>query len=189
VKSIQATRLQLAHSPSPDPGLHAEIARLRAQSSSKDLEIVTLQRRKTELKEDREMLNIALDSKQQELELVSPPPSKSKTRLTKQIKRKFAVKGVAGATPLGISSRTNTDSQKTPIPYGVANTPVPGKSRRRSSMNHQFITPSVVNGDTRALRSSAMLNSLAVPKGGVENTPAPSTAGRYGSLRRERIPA
>ena len=70
MKSIQATRLQLAHSPSPDTGLNAEIARLRAESSSKDLEIVTLQRRKNELKEDREMLNIALDSKQQELELV-----------------------------------------------------------------------------------------------------------------------
>jgi len=37
------------------------------------MEIITLQRRKNELKEDREMLNIALDSKQQELELVRPP--------------------------------------------------------------------------------------------------------------------
>jgi hypothetical protein len=49
----------------------AEIARLRSESASKDLEIVNLLRRKNELKEDREMLNIALDSKQQELELVS----------------------------------------------------------------------------------------------------------------------
>jgi len=49
----------------------AEIARLRSESASKDLEIVNLLRRKSELKEDREMLNIALDSKQQELELVS----------------------------------------------------------------------------------------------------------------------
>jgi hypothetical protein len=40
------------------------------------MEIITLQRRKNELKEDREMLNIALDSKQQELELVCfPAPS------------------------------------------------------------------------------------------------------------------
>jgi len=53
-------------------------------------------------------------------------------------------------------------------------------------MNNQFITPSVVNGDKRALRSSAMLSSLAVPRDGVENTPAPA---RYGSLRRERVPA
>jgi len=56
-------------------------------------------------------------------------------------------------------------------------------------MNQNFITPSVVNGDKRALRSSAMLNSLAVPRGGVQNTPAPAPEGRYGSLRRERVPA
>jgi len=64
--------LQLAHK-SPDPNLGnlgAEVSRLRAESASKDMEIITLQRRKNELKEDREMLNIALDSKQQELELV-----------------------------------------------------------------------------------------------------------------------
>lgn len=51
--------------------LRNELARLRSESASKDLEIVNLERRKAELKEDREMLNIALDSKQQELELVS----------------------------------------------------------------------------------------------------------------------
>ena len=50
--------------------LQVEINKLRGESASKDLEIVNLQRRKEELKEDREMLNIALDSKQQELELV-----------------------------------------------------------------------------------------------------------------------
>jgi hypothetical protein len=44
---------------------------LKSASASKDLDIITLQRRKSELKEDLEMLNIALDSKQQELELVS----------------------------------------------------------------------------------------------------------------------
>jgi hypothetical protein len=48
-----------------------EAQRLRAESASKHLEISTLARRKGELKEDREMLNIALDSKQQEVELVS----------------------------------------------------------------------------------------------------------------------
>jgi hypothetical protein len=79
IKSIQATRLQLAHSTSADPALQAEIARLRSESASKDLEISTLQRRKVELKRDREMLNIALDSKQQELELVSHKPLVNKT--------------------------------------------------------------------------------------------------------------
>lgn len=106
-------------------------------------------------------------------------------KLIVQIKRKFAVKGVAGATPLGLSTKVNHNMQETPAGHA---TPAPGhKSRRRSSMNH-FITPSIVNGDKRALRSSAMLNSLAVPAGRVdENTPA----SRYGSLKRggERAPA
>lgn len=70
IKSLQSTRLQLSHTPTQDPSSSSEIARLRSQSASKDLEILNLQRRKNELKEDREMLNIALDSKQQELELV-----------------------------------------------------------------------------------------------------------------------
>lgn len=51
--------------------LRIEVNHLKSQSASKDLEIINLQRRKAELKEDREMLNIALDSKQQEVELVS----------------------------------------------------------------------------------------------------------------------
>lgn len=78
MKSLHTTRQQLAQrsSPKQDPATTAEIARLRSESASKDLEIVNLQRRKNELKEDREMLNIALDSKQQELELVSGPSFK-----------------------------------------------------------------------------------------------------------------
>ena len=59
----------------PSKATEGEIARLRAESASKDLEIVTLQKRKIELKEDLEMLNIALDSKQQELELASHNPA------------------------------------------------------------------------------------------------------------------
>ena len=51
--------------------LEAELSKLRIQNSDKDLDIMNLQRRKEELKEDREMLNVALDSKQQEVELVS----------------------------------------------------------------------------------------------------------------------
>lgn len=65
----QSAKIALA--PSPPSGLLDEIAKLKSASASKDLDIITLQRRKSELKEDLEMLNIALDSKQQELELVS----------------------------------------------------------------------------------------------------------------------
>lgn len=80
----QAIRLlQLAPAPSTTSSqvaaearaaeLESRLRALRAESASKDLEIAALQRRKQELKEDREMLNIALDSKQQELELVRRP--------------------------------------------------------------------------------------------------------------------
>lgn len=74
---MQQTRAQLSEfaSAQADAGVpapvQAELAKLRSESASKDLEIASLQRRKAELKDDREMLNIALDSKQQELELVS----------------------------------------------------------------------------------------------------------------------
>ena len=70
--SLEETKADLlARLDAPSAAPDGEISRLRAQSASKDLEIVTLQKRKNELKDDLEMLNIALDSKQQELELVS----------------------------------------------------------------------------------------------------------------------
>ena len=44
---------------------------LRQENSVKDTQIERLQRAREQLKDDKEMLNIALDSKQQEVELVS----------------------------------------------------------------------------------------------------------------------
>ncbi|KAK6910947.1 hypothetical protein L486_05196 [Kwoniella mangroviensis CBS 10435] len=115
-----------------------EITKLRSESASKDLEILNLQRRKTELKEDREMLNIALDSKQQELELM---------------KRKFAVKGIAGSTPLGTSQKTNIGISSTTL-----ETPLVGKgiqTRRRSSLaQSQSQTPLVLPNVPKHLPSS-----------------------------------
>ncbi|KAK4690085.1 hypothetical protein P7C73_g48, partial [Tremellales sp. Uapishka_1] len=111
--------LHLEHDLREASTLEDEIARLKTESASKDFEILNLQKRKAELKEDREMLNVALDSKQQELEL---------------IKRKFSVKGVAGCTPLPLGSSTT----KMNTPY----TPAPGHqlhTTRRSSM--ALVTP------------------------------------------------
>ncbi|KAK8854539.1 hypothetical protein IAR55_003278 [Kwoniella newhampshirensis] len=122
-----------------DPALRAEVARLRSESASKDLEILDLQRRKVELKEDREMLNIALDSKQQELELM---------------KRRFAVKGIAGSTPLGTSRRTANlqDSQlATPLPSSSTSVVKGVQTRRRSSLALQTPVPTtrMSNVDTQ----------------------------------------
>ncbi|OCF38749.1 hypothetical protein I317_07479 [Kwoniella heveanensis CBS 569] len=157
-RSLQTTREELVHSRtsapqppvSPSSSLKAEVAKLRSESASKDLEILNLQRRKAELKEDREMLNIALDSKQQELELM---------------KRKFAVKGVAGATPLGTSRKANFDDNRTyatPLPASAAG-PLKG--------------PSTVTATASRRRSSlALLNHTpfpSVPKTLPPQTPAP----------------
>lgn len=51
--------------------LKKTILSLKQDSSAKDTQIQRLQRAREQLKDDKEMLNIALDSKQQEVELVS----------------------------------------------------------------------------------------------------------------------
>ena len=118
----------------------SEIAKLRSESATKDLEIAALQRRKSELKEDVEMLNIALDSKQQELEL---------------LKRRFSVRGVAGSTPLASARRvSNIGVGATPAGSEIE-TPAPGRiggatTRRRSSM--AFVTPSLSSQNGKVLK-------------------------------------
>lgn len=102
---------------------------------------------------------------------------------------------MAGSTPLGISTRAN----ETPLPPTSIRAAAEGaKDRRRSSAlhPHDFVTPSLVNGNKRALRSAALLNSINVPEShakmmgshGQENAgPPPPSSDRYGSLRRERM--
>ncbi len=51
--------------------LRRQNAELRQQSAAKDMKILQLSKTKEQLRDDKEMLNIALDSKQQEVELVS----------------------------------------------------------------------------------------------------------------------
>jgi Tfp pilus assembly protein PilO len=60
--------------------LQHEVAQLRSKSANKDLQIAQLQKSRDQLKEDKEMLNIALDSKQQELEIVSDVGMPSRCR-------------------------------------------------------------------------------------------------------------
>ncbi|WVQ80037.1 hypothetical protein IAT38_002138 [Cryptococcus sp. DSM 104549] len=183
-KSLQATREQLAHSQNvpidyhETDSLRAEVNRLRSESASKDLEIINLHRRKAELKEDREMLNIALDSKQQEVELM---------------KRKFGVRGVAGSTPLGTSHQANlgvstaTTDYITPKAYPstrrrsslALQTPMPGK---RASLE----TPLPMAGANRhgvPLHPSTRVTSRVLRREGDENR-EPVTASTVGSLRR-----
>lgn len=79
-----------------------QLKALKADSADKEVRLMQLTKQLKQTKEDLEQMNIALDSKQQELELVC--------RLTYvfvnfvflthlQIKRKLGTKGTAGATP------------------------------------------------------------------------------------------
>ncbi|ODN90839.1 hypothetical protein L198_06156 [Cryptococcus wingfieldii CBS 7118] len=193
-KSLQTTREQLVHAqsgPTTDPSLEAslqaEINRLRAQSASKDLEIHNLTRRKVELKEDREMLNIALDSKQQEVELM---------------KRKFGVRGVAGSSALTASQRTNMLSENaTPKGLGTSTattcrrrsslmmqTPLPGGVR--ASKRNSLETPLALQGSNRhgvQLYPSTKMPTRVLRRDGEENVPPVpgASVARHGSLRRK----
>ncbi|TFY82041.1 hypothetical protein EWM64_g1968 [Hericium alpestre] len=64
--------------------LRKQVHQLQAESADKDMHLVQLNKSKEVLTEDYASLNIALDSKQQELEL---------------LKRRLSLKGTAGATP------------------------------------------------------------------------------------------
>lgn len=174
----------------PSPGISNEVHRLRSESASKDLEIVNLQRRKAELKEDRDLLNIALDSKQQELELVRLRSSLSPTASLEseeadvgQLKRKYGVRGVAGSTPLTASRLV--DSVKTPAPAQA-----PGTHRRMTSKT--FVTPKPVstveagqrvklNSDTMTLQKQRVMKRLE------EGEERNGTATGRGSLRGVRM--
>ncbi|KJE05464.1 hypothetical protein I311_00670 [Cryptococcus gattii NT-10] len=195
-ESLQSTREQLVQAqsaPTISPmdvrelqSLRIEVNHLKSQSASKDLEIINLQRRKAELKEDREMLNIALDSKQQEVELM---------------KRKFGVRGVAGSTPLGASQRTNLDRGTTPPMTNESFLPKT-LTRRRSSLaiqtpvleyskRHSLETP--LQGNHRhgpQLYPSTKVTSRVMQRSvsKEENTPpsrasAGGSVARYGRLR------
>ncbi|WVO21398.1 uncharacterized protein IAS62_002706 [Cryptococcus decagattii] len=190
-KSLQSTREQLVQAqsaPTISPtdvrelqSLRIEVNHLKSQSASKDLEIINLQRRKAELKEDREMLNIALDSKQQEVELM---------------KRKFGVRGVAGSTPLGASQRTNLDRGTTPPMTNESFLPKT-LTRRRSSLaiqtpvleyskRHSLETPSQGNHRHRPqLYPSTKVTSRVMQRSvSKEENTLPSCASVGGSVAR-----
>jgi hypothetical protein len=154
-KALRAAKADQASSSATSEevaSLRNELARLRSESASKDLDIVNLERRKAELKEDREMLNIALDSKQQELELVSGVSQWMRSMLfagrlpqltTRQVKRKYA----RVSTPLTTSRRQNdatptSAETDTPAPskLGVGGAPSTARPRRSSAA---YTTPIV----------------------------------------------
>ncbi|KAL7416268.1 hypothetical protein BDY24DRAFT_379021 [Mrakia frigida] len=127
------------------------IAHLRSEDAKKEVTILRLTRTKMELKSDLESSEIALESKQQELELV---------------KRKFGVRGVAGSTP---APNRALHSSHTAAPstvsrrQSVASTPfTPGPAPALPPSSYSA-TPSAAVPDTPGpARSARPRSSLAM---------------------------
>ncbi|KAL0952374.1 hypothetical protein HGRIS_006651 [Hohenbuehelia grisea] len=72
--------------------LRRQLHELKQESADKEVKIAQLSKQRSQDKDDMQGLNIALDSKQQELEL---------------LKRKLGVRGTAGSTPAGTATSTH----------------------------------------------------------------------------------
>ncbi|KAL5478919.1 hypothetical protein ACEPAI_2206 [Sanghuangporus weigelae] len=97
-------REKLAKIQEENEKLRKNVNALKQESAGQDVKILQLEKMHEQDTEDKVGLNIALDSKQQELEL---------------IKRQLGVRGTAGATP-AVTTRTgirrNSGAFKTPVP-------------------------------------------------------------------------
>ncbi|EIW76789.1 hypothetical protein CONPUDRAFT_139465 [Coniophora puteana RWD-64-598 SS2] len=110
------------------------VRELEKASADREFEVIQLQRANQKCKEDAEGMNIALDSKQQELEL---------------LKRRMGVRGTAGTTPAPAKIASRRESF---APSSVASTPF---IRPGSAMSTASETPSVRAG---ALATSKRVN-------------------------------
>ncbi|KAB5589254.1 N-acetyl-gamma-glutamyl-phosphate reductase / acetylglutamate kinase [Ceratobasidium theobromae] len=137
---------------------------LMAESADKEVRLMQLTKARAQDLDDKECLNVALQAKQQELELM---------------KRRMGVRGTAGATPapsrmqrIGYSRRESTSSSvayETPMPRAVA---------RKESAEYDppsESTPSVLSSSVSSgpLQSSSRANIYgATPEPPVTGTPS-----------------
>lgn len=152
--------------------LTAEVERLRRQvhdlqqeSADKEVKLVQVAKQRAQDKEDLNGLNIALDSKQQELELVSPTQCLlyvMDAETVIQLKRRIGVRGTAGGTPAPASkvhasrresSIFGTPSVATRPPSVLSDTGSTTRERRGSE------TPSTISKPT--LQKSIRANGPA----------------------------
>ncbi|EPQ55818.1 hypothetical protein GLOTRDRAFT_93366 [Gloeophyllum trabeum ATCC 11539] len=116
--------------------LRRQVHVLQAETSDKDIKIVQLTKQRNKHQEDINGMNIALDSKQQELEL---------------LKRRLGVKGTAGATPAAATTKT-FHRRESSIPV------TPGTSRPSSRLSETTKrgtsqTPSALSKSIRGNRT------------------------------------
>ncbi|KAG8796431.1 hypothetical protein FRC12_022913 [Ceratobasidium sp. 428] len=129
--------------------LQRRVNQLKSKSADKEVRIVQLIKARTLEAEDRDGLNIALQAKQQELEL---------------IKRKLGVRGTAGATPAPSRVQRSGNTRRESIASSAAfETPMPRAAMRNpieippSSETTAFVLSSSVS--TNPLQTSTRANT------------------------------
>ncbi|KAJ7431233.1 hypothetical protein FB451DRAFT_436193 [Mycena latifolia] len=157
--------------------LRRQIHELQQESADKEVKIVQITKQRAQDKEDLQGLNIALDSKQQELEL---------------LKRRMGVRGTAGSTPAqpskighqrrdsavfttpGISSRPPSVISDAGTDGGSASgakIPALGKSTR---LNSSTSSVSATKPTARVPGSMGPPAPIAKPRGSLAGTPTPT---------------
>ncbi|KAG8835934.1 hypothetical protein FRC17_000019 [Serendipita sp. 399] len=131
--------------------MRRRVHELEQESATKEMELVELQKDNERFKDDIANLNIALDAKQQELEL---------------IKRRLQVKGTGGTTPAPskIGPRESLTFGMTPRPLGLnrilAETPGTAFKVPRSNS----VLPASLTASSKAFRSEAKMGPPAFNK-------------------------
>ncbi|KAJ6520593.1 hypothetical protein DFH09DRAFT_1251237 [Mycena vulgaris] len=147
--------------------LRRQIHELQQESADKEVKIVQITKQRAQDKQDLQGLNIALDSKQQELEL---------------LKRRMGVRGTGGSTPAQ-PSKTGHQRQRLGRTDGGsasgAKIPALGKSTR---LNNSTSSASATKPAARVPGSMGPPTSIVKPRSSLAGTPTPTP--RVGSLSR-----
>ncbi|KAK0200898.1 hypothetical protein DFS33DRAFT_1479329 [Desarmillaria ectypa] len=141
--------------------LRRHLQELQQDSANKDLKLTQMHKEREKDRSDVDGLNMALDAKQQELEL---------------IKRKLQVQGTAGSTPARpVANQANSQRRQSALATPHSRPPsVMSDSGRESKMRPPAVTKTPMVSKTPALVKSARMNSLSTP------TPASSSSIRAG---------
>ncbi|CDO77565.1 hypothetical protein BN946_scf184926.g2 [Trametes cinnabarina] len=171
VREKAETDVQLASLKERSEALTAEVERLRRQvhdlqqeSADKEMKVVQLEKRCARDKEDLEGLNIALDSKQQELEM---------------LKRRLNIRGTAGSTPAS-TAKVQPSSRRESSIFG---TPAVGGSRPPSALSD---TGSVIK-ERRISEAPSTATKSTLGKSVRVNNTASTSASTTGAVKKRSL--
>ncbi|KAK0236935.1 hypothetical protein EDD85DRAFT_907765 [Armillaria nabsnona] len=141
--------------------LRKHMQELQQDSANKDLKLTQMHKEREKDRSDVDGLNMALDAKQQELEL---------------IKRKLQVQGTAGSTPARpAANQANHQRRQSALVTPLSRPPsVMSDSGRESKMRPSAVAKTPIVSKTPALLKSTRMNSLSTP------TPASSSSNKTG---------